>query len=95
MVPTTVLLEAEWVLRTTYRLRPPKIVRGFRVLTALPGVAADEPDRVDLALDLATGGMDLADAFHLAATPAGGAFLTFDRALIRRAAARGLEAREP
>lgn len=91
----TVVLEAEWVLRTSYRVPRPAVVGQLRTFASLPGVRVEDPERLALALDLAEQGFDLADALHLAAAPPGAAFLTFDRDLIRAARARGLDAREP
>ena len=64
-------------------------------LASLPGASIEHGDRLAAALDWAKAGMDLADALHLAALPAGSAFVSFDRALVRRARALGLPAREP
>lgn len=89
------MLEAEWVPRSAYRYAQPELVAAMREIVALPGIAVEAPHRVRRALDLAAAGLDVADAFHLAAAPPGSTFLTFDRDLLRRAEARGLPAREP
>lgn len=91
----TVALEAAWVLRRTYGLGPGEVVALLRSFLGLPGVEEAQPGRLWHALDWAEAGMGFADAVHLASVPEGVAFLTFDRDLIRRARALGLDAREP
>ena len=87
LVPTTVVLEAEWVLRSTYRLSRQRIAAILRGLMGLPGVSVERAGVVGRALGWFQAGLDFADALHLAATPEGADFVTFDRALARRAAA--------
>lgn len=91
----TVVLEAERVLRTTYRVPRPAVVSQLRTFASLPGIKVEDPERLALALDLADRGFDFADALHLAATPRDATFATFDQALIRRGQALGLDVREP
>lgn len=86
-VSKTVLLETEWVLRFSYELDPGRIDRSLRALLGTPGVVAEEPQQVALALDWFGEGLDFADALHLAGSPNVERFVTFDRRLIRRAAA--------
>jgi predicted nucleic-acid-binding protein len=81
----TVLLELEWVLRSTYRLPREKVLAILRGFTTLPAAEVEDADRVDLALDWFEAGLDFADAMHLAAAVEGEAFVTFDQGLIRRA----------
>lgn len=45
-VLTTVLLEAGWVLRSTYRFDRAEIARALRLFSGLPRVALEEPGRV-------------------------------------------------
>jgi predicted nucleic-acid-binding protein len=85
----TVLLEAEWVLRSVYRYRPEQVVRAFRGLAGLPRVTIEEPAVADLALEWAEGGLDFADALHLAKVQSCEAFLSFDADLVQRAGALG------
>ncbi len=91
----TVVLEAEWVLRTSYRVPRSAIVSQLRTFASLPGIKAENPERLFLALELADLGLDFADAVHLAATPQAATFVTFGRDLIRRVRTRGINAREP
>lgn len=84
-VPTTVLLETEWVLRSAARLRPERIHRLLTGFIGLPRVSVESPDRAMLALGWLAQGMDFADALHLASCAEGVAFATFDRKLVAAA----------
>ena len=66
-VATTVLLEAEWVLRKMYGVPPSDVPDVLEAFIALPGVHLEHPGRVVRALQAARAGQDLADAFHHAA----------------------------
>jgi len=85
LILKTVVLESEWVLRSLYRLRPQRIASILRGLFGLPGITVEDAIAVQRALDWFEQGMDFADALHLASTPIGATFLTFDRALVRQA----------
>lgn len=85
VVATTVLLEAEWVLRSAYGFEPAQIAGAFRRFLGLPRVAPESPAVVAQALDAYDAGLDFADALHLSATPEADAFFTFDRRLARAA----------
>ncbi len=84
-ISPTVLLEAEWVLRSLYAQEAGRIHESFRRLLGLPGVLADEPQRVERALAWYDAGLDFADALHLAFAGRGTSFATFDTKLARRA----------
>ena len=81
----TVLLEAEWVLRTSYGFDRAAIGEGLRRLMGLPGVEVEDRAAVARAFAWFDQGLDLADALHLASSDRAEAFATFDRALRRRA----------
>ena len=87
-IPTTVLLETEWVLRSGYGFEPRLIVEAMRGLAGLPGVTVENPSQLAQALDAMADGMDFADALHLSASNGCDAFLTFDRKLADAAKAR-------
>jgi predicted nucleic-acid-binding protein len=89
LVGTTVLLEAEWVLRSAYGFPPADIQRFFRALLGLPGLATDDPNRMAQALDAYEAGFDFADALHLAFAGAVVSFATLDIRLARRARRHG------
>lgn len=86
-VPLTVLLEAEWVLRTLYAQPPTRLIAALRNFVSLPGIAVERPAVAARALDDADGGMDFADALHLAGAAHCAAFVSFDVRL-RKAAVR-------
>lgn len=86
----TVIMETEWVLRSSYRFSPRDIARALRRLIALEGVEVEHAERVARALDWFEAGLDFADALHLAAVGDGETFVTFDRGLIRGAARIGV-----
>ena len=85
VVATTVLLKAEWVLRSAYGFDRTQIAGAFRRFLGLPQVAPDAPAAIAQALDAYDAGLDFADALHLAATPQADSFFTFDRRLARAA----------
>lgn len=82
-LPTTVLLESEWVLRSGYGFTTGQIADGLRGLAGLPGIIIDEPEVLAQALVWMDQGMDFADALHVAKATDCSAFLTFDRKLIK------------
>ena len=85
LVSSTVLLEAEWVLRNGYGLPRRDALQALGAVCGLPGVTVDDPDRVANALRWSSEGLDFADALHLAAAVDCEAFATFDRKLAKRA----------
>ena len=93
-VATTVLLEAEWVLRSGYEYARSEIINALRSFGGLPGVTLQSPDVTAQALAWAETGMDFADALHLASSSPYGSFHTFDARLIK-AAPHDIEVLEP
>ncbi len=85
-VPRTVVLEVEWVLRSVYEVPVGRIIPALRAVAGLPGVSVEDAPMVAKAMDWAEGGMDLADALHLAAAAGCDGFLTFDKRFARSAA---------
>jgi predicted nucleic-acid-binding protein len=83
LVLKTVILESEWVLRSIYGLDRQRIASILRGLMGLPGLTIEDAAAVTRTLDWFEAGMDFADALHLASTPTGATFLTFDRGLVR------------
>ncbi|MGE5269968.1 MAG: type II toxin-antitoxin system VapC family toxin [Thiohalocapsa sp.] len=82
-LPTTVLLEAECVLRSLYRYPRSRIAEGLRSLAGLVEINLEEPSLTAKALDWFEGGLDFAAALHLARSAHCEAMITFDRAFIR------------
>ena len=86
LLAKTVLLESEWVLRRLYRFGSGRIADAFVNLIALPDVVCEDALAVADALQWMRGGMDFADALHLASARPAGRFATFDDKLVKRAA---------
>jgi predicted nucleic-acid-binding protein len=84
---TTVLLEAEWVLRRSYGFSRDRVVQALAAVAALPRVTLEDGALLATALDWAARGMDFADALHLAKSAHCDAFISFDRRLANAAAA--------
>ncbi len=87
-VPRTVVLEVEWVLRGVCDLPSSQVIPALRALAGLPGVSIEDALLVATAMDRAEGGMDFADAPHLAAAAECEGFVTFDKRFARLAARR-------
>src|SRR5712691_11493127 len=79
LVCTTVLLETEWVLRSVYGYRPAQLARALRAFAGLPRITLEDPVLAAKALDWMAGGMDFADALHLAKAEGCDAFISFDQ----------------
>jgi predicted nucleic-acid-binding protein len=82
-VSTTVLLETEWVLRSTYGFAPARIGQALTALAGLPRVTLENPPLVAKALTWLGEGMDFADALHLGSAQGCAAFVSFDRRLAK------------
>lgn len=93
-VATTVLLEAEWVLRSGYAYGRVDIIHALRSFAGLEGVTLESPDVIAQALTWTETGMDFADALHLSTPGRHGSFHTFDAKLIK-VAPDGVEVLEP
>jgi predicted nucleic-acid-binding protein len=85
----TVILETEWVLRSTYEYRPADVARALRGFAGLPTVTVEDGALVAAALDLAEKGMDFADALHLGRSAHCEGFATFDRKFVKAAKGAG------
>jgi predicted nucleic-acid-binding protein len=95
-VPTTVMLETEWVLRSLYRFQAAAFADGLTAFVGLPHVYPEEPAKLAKALAWTRQGMDFADALHLAASDSCEAMITFDRRFAKSAAAfSGVSVRHP
>lgn len=87
VVLTSVLLETEWVLRSTYRLPKSAVIEALRRLANHEGAQVQDPALLHAALHFAERGLDFADALHLAGSAGYDQFVSFDRRFARRAAA--------
>jgi predicted nucleic-acid-binding protein len=81
----TVVLEVEWVLRSTYGFRAPEVARALRAFGGLETVTVEDAAIVSGSLDAMEEGMDFADALHLGKSAHCEAFLTFDRKFVKAA----------
>jgi predicted nucleic-acid-binding protein len=83
-IPTTVLLETEWVLRGGYGFKTQQINQALSRLLVLPQIVVEDLEGILLALELHAEGMDFADAIHLTLSSHAKRFATFDKKLLRR-----------
>ena len=82
----SVLLETEWVLRYSYKISPAVIQETLRRLLGLSNLTVEDRQAVLTALDWFAGGMDFADALHLASSRKADEFVTFDQPLAKKGA---------
>lgn len=95
-VSLTVMLEAEWVLRSVYHFSAARVARALAAFGGLPNVAVQNAPALATALVWAEQGMDFADALHLAQAAECEAFVTFDGRLSKAAKRAGaMKTREP
>ena len=66
-VPVTVMLETEWVLRSSYGLSRSTVCRLLSSIMSLPNVEIDQREAVGSAVLAHKSGFDFADALHLQA----------------------------
>jgi predicted nucleic-acid-binding protein len=89
LIPKTVLLETEWVLRHGYVIAREIIAQAFQNLLGLPNLKPEDPLAVTQALAWYEDGLDFADALHLASSAKAGRFATFDRDFVKKASTLG------
>lgn len=84
-VPSTVILEAVWVMESNYQASRSTISGLLSALLGMKNLEIDRFDAVAEALDAYSKGFDFADALHLGISPECDVFLTFDKPFLRRA----------
>lgn len=90
-VSLTVTLEFEWVLRGFYELAQADVINVLRALAGMPQVHLEARDEVLAALAACESHeLDFADALHVARSGRCTGFVTFDKALVKRAARAAL-----
>ena len=90
-VSLTVTLEFEWLLRGFYEFTSAEVIRALRALAGMSNVNLEARDEVLTALEACESHkLDFADALHVARSGRCTGFLTFDKALIKRAAKAAL-----
>lgn len=82
----TVLLETEWVLRHAYGYSAAQLNGVLGKLIRLERLEVEDADAVEVAVEWHAGGLDFADALHLASSRKASRFATFDRGLAKAAA---------
>ena len=78
MVPKTLLLELEWVMRGYYRIDPDRIALAFGHLLSLAQVQIEDRAAVEQAPDHYGDGLDFADCLRHASYPGCDRMATFD-----------------
>ena len=89
MVCKSVILELDWVMRGYYGFAPAQVASVMRHLLAQAHITVEDRESVEQALSNCGAGIDFADALHVALSGASDAFMTFDKALVRKAAKLG------
>ena len=84
-VAKTVLLETEWVLRSAYKFTREQIAGALQTAAGLENIRLEDPVTVEHALKWFDGGLDFADALHLASLGEAERFATFDAKLAKKA----------
>lgn len=77
LISPSVLMECEWVLRSSYQWSRQQIALAFRSLLDLPGFVAVPPE-MRWIVDRFEAGADFADMVHLSGANGATAFATFD-----------------
>ena len=85
-VPTTVIVESEWVIRSVMKISKARICDMMRAMLQMPEFEMENPKAVEISVGAYAAGMDFADAMHVSCLGAGDRFFTFVRDLVRRAA---------
>jgi predicted nucleic acid-binding protein len=73
------------VLRSAYGFEDGAVRDAFARVLGLKNVHVEDEASLAAALALTAHGIDFADAMHLSSRPAEAAFVSFDKALVRRA----------
>lgn len=84
-IPATVMLEAEWILRTRFRASRDEISQHFGMLLGMSNIVFDSREIVSNSVEAHGAGLDFADALHLFGAGESDVFVTFDKALRRTA----------
>ena len=89
-ISITVVLEFEWLMRGFYKLSAPQATSVLRALLSIEHITVEARLELEQAVQAAEAGMDFADAVHMLRSGRATGFLTFDQALVKRAAQTGL-----
>lgn len=80
-----VWIETEWVLRFSYRFTILQIASALTKVLSLSNVHVTDSNKIIQILQWYQGGLDFADAFHLANSQMIPELVTFDSRFIKRA----------
>jgi len=86
LIPATVLLEAAWVLQSSYRFDREQLAAALRMVVDLPHAIHTIPNLI-WAIDRLEYGGDFADMLHIATISGADCFATFDRKVARHGGA--------
>jgi len=84
-VSLTVLIETDWVLRSTYRFDRARVTNALLALTDLVSITFENDADVRWAIERYALGGEFADFIHIAAARPLGRFASFEEELARRA----------
>ena len=84
-ISETVLLESEWVLRYAYKFSREQIGEAFSLLLGLPNVHVTNSVAIHMAVHWHIGGLDFADALHLAVSQHCHKMVSFDVSFSKKA----------
>ena len=85
-IAKTVLLEVAWVLDRVYGFAHSEIADSLKQLAGLSNVQLEDPSPVAQTIQYFEGGIDFADALHLASRGQADRFATFGSRFARKAA---------
>jgi predicted nucleic-acid-binding protein len=84
LIPKTVFLETEWVLRYAYKLNRAIISAAFEKTLGLDEIRVEDIDVVTKAIFWYKSGLDFADALHLSSSHQAKKFASFDRNFVKQ-----------
>ncbi len=84
LIPDSVILESEWVLRYAYDFKPTSIREAFKKLFGLPNVHLSNATSIAQAIEWHASGLDFADAIHLSRCQQYDQLFTFDDKFINK-----------
>lgn len=85
LIPHTILQETAWVLLNSYAFDRATLAFTLETLLDLQNVTVEHERLVRWAIERTVVGADFADMLHIASASSADAFVTFDRAISRKA----------
>lgn len=95
LISTSVILETAWVLGKTYAFSSNQISASLQKLSSIKTVEISDDLAFGAFLKMVDGGMDVADAVHLASAGNADWFATFDKDFVKAAKGSKLPVRLP